>query len=225
MKSWEVPFIGTRVLYALEQHIVAEKKKTLAYAPCCSIVQSSGMGKSRLLDEFSKKHFLIPINLCRKEASGKYDPPSLLSWSVIYMFLVFPPPDHVIRDLLTHCDNDGMLHFLTVLFETTTTVITNDLKEARSRSERITKFREFMKEGQSTTGVGKKRRDFYTRIVVAVNAVSRICQSNFIFLHFAEEDQASETQGSAGRIGSAHSAPRPTEQPRNQQPSRCLRFI
>jgi hypothetical protein len=89
------------------------------------------------------------------------------------MFLGFPPPDNVIRDLLTKCDEIGMLHFLIVLFERTTAVITNDLKEARSRSERITKFREFMKEGQSMAGVGEKRQDFYDEIAATVQAVSQ----------------------------------------------------
>ncbi|KAH9065663.1 hypothetical protein EDB87DRAFT_1592316, partial [Lactarius vividus] len=65
-ESWKTPFIGKRVLQALEQHIIGERKKPLAYDPYCSIVQSSGMGNSRLLDEFSKNHFLIPANLRRK---------------------------------------------------------------------------------------------------------------------------------------------------------------
>jgi hypothetical protein len=33
------------------------------YARLLPIVQSSGMGKSRLIDELSKKHFVVPINL------------------------------------------------------------------------------------------------------------------------------------------------------------------
>jgi hypothetical protein len=40
------------------------------YARYCSIVQSSGMGKSRLLDELSKKYFMIPINLRSKATTG-----------------------------------------------------------------------------------------------------------------------------------------------------------
>ena len=50
-------------LKALKTHVSQQMKMGKAYARYCSIVQSSGMGKSRLLDEFSKEHFLIPINL------------------------------------------------------------------------------------------------------------------------------------------------------------------
>ncbi|KAH9081566.1 hypothetical protein EDB83DRAFT_2214337 [Lactarius deliciosus] len=117
----------------------------MAYGPYCSIVQSSGMGKSRLLDEFSKTHFLIPINLCRKEANG------------------FPPPDDAIRNLLTQSDENGMLLFLVVLFQKTAKVIT-ELTNVTSRSERITKFREFMADGQTVASVGAKRRSFYDEI-------------------------------------------------------------
>ncbi|KAH9178630.1 hypothetical protein EDB89DRAFT_2239238, partial [Lactarius sanguifluus] len=124
----------------------------MAYGPYCSIVQSSGMGKSRLLDEFSKTHILIPINLRRNEAGG------------------FPPPDDAIRNLLTQSDKNGMLKFLIVLFQMTTRVITNKLKEADSRSERIRRFREFMREGETMASVGEKRRKFYNEIALAVVA-------------------------------------------------------
>ncbi|KAH8998873.1 hypothetical protein EDB86DRAFT_3075930 [Lactarius hatsudake] len=149
-KSWKAQFFGDRVLSALGQHVIVEKRKPSAYGPYCSIVQSSGMGKSRLLDEFSKNHFLIPVNLRRKETTG------------------FPPPDDAIRDLLTQIDENGMFRFLTVLFEKTTRVITDELKGATSRSERITKFREFMTDGQTMASVGEKRRTFYNEIAADV---------------------------------------------------------
>ncbi len=74
---------------------------------------------------------------------------------VCHLFLGFLPPDDAIRNLLTKSDENGMLHFLIELFQRTTSVITDDLKEARSRSERITKFREFMTNGQTMASVGK----------------------------------------------------------------------
>jgi hypothetical protein len=40
------------------------------YARFLAIVQSSGMGKSRMIDEFSKTHFVIPFNL-RDQYQGK----------------------------------------------------------------------------------------------------------------------------------------------------------
>ncbi|KAI9430149.1 hypothetical protein H4582DRAFT_2064096 [Lactarius indigo] len=53
--SWSAEFIRHLPLVALEMH-------------------SSGMGKSRLLDEFSKKHFMIPINLRPEDARGVSHP-------------------------------------------------------------------------------------------------------------------------------------------------------
>jgi hypothetical protein len=63
MRSWETPFIGTTTLRALEEHVLEVVSNELLYGPYCSIVQSSGMGKSRLVDQFAKTNFLIPLNL------------------------------------------------------------------------------------------------------------------------------------------------------------------
>ncbi|KAH9169716.1 hypothetical protein EDB89DRAFT_1908362 [Lactarius sanguifluus] len=65
--SWTTKFIGKGPLWTLEKHVHEQMTLEKRYACYCSIVQSSGMGKSHLLDEFSKQHFLIPINLCPKD--------------------------------------------------------------------------------------------------------------------------------------------------------------
>lgn len=74
VQSWSAPFIGG-ALQALLDHVNTERRKEGAYTSFCSIVQSSGMGKSRLLDELSKTHFLIPVNLHETETRGVYDSP------------------------------------------------------------------------------------------------------------------------------------------------------
>ena len=73
---------GGLVLKALEAHVFKQMTNPHTYARFCSIVQSSGMGLSRLLNEFSKIHFLIPINL-RPENSH--------SASILFLFLFFFP--------------------------------------------------------------------------------------------------------------------------------------
>ncbi|KAH9175272.1 hypothetical protein EDB89DRAFT_349519 [Lactarius sanguifluus] len=165
MRSWWTPFAGEHVLEALTDHIAEERRKKGSYVPSCSIVQSSGMGKSHLIDEFSKTNFLIPINLHRSGARG------------------FPPPDDAVRDLLTQPNPVGRnktfvrsLHFLVALFQRAANVITNDLKGASSRSERIRRFREFMTDGQTMSSVGTKRRKFYKEIVddVEINGESTV---------------------------------------------------
>ncbi|KAH9051699.1 hypothetical protein EDB87DRAFT_1582246 [Lactarius vividus] len=70
--SWSAEFIGHLPLVALEMHVCDQMKLVETYARYCSIVQSSGMGKSRLLDELSKKHFMIPINLRPEDARANH---------------------------------------------------------------------------------------------------------------------------------------------------------
>ncbi|KAH9052552.1 hypothetical protein EDB87DRAFT_1692195 [Lactarius vividus] len=116
---------------------------------------SSGMGKSRLLDELSKKHFMIPINLRPEDARG------------------FPPADDVVRDFLTHVDkkNKNMHvlslsranHFFHALFLTTAEVVADF--PVRSRAERIQRFRAFMSEDQSMSSSGPKRSRFYKDVI------------------------------------------------------------
>jgi hypothetical protein len=73
VNSWNAEFIDEGPLDGLKSHIAHQlSKKSVGkiYAHYCSIVQSSGMGKSRLLDEFSKCFFLIPINLRPTNSEG-----------------------------------------------------------------------------------------------------------------------------------------------------------
>lgn len=42
---------------------MVDRDPSSLYARLLPLVQSSGMGKSRLIDEFSKKYFVIPFNL------------------------------------------------------------------------------------------------------------------------------------------------------------------
>ncbi|KAI9430204.1 hypothetical protein H4582DRAFT_1820313, partial [Lactarius indigo] len=122
------------------------------YGRYCSIIQSSGMGKSRLLDEFSKSYFMIPINLRHSEGQG------------------YPPADHKVRNFLT----DGgrviphssakylMQHFLLALFDKTAVV----LKEmGPTKFERIQNFRDFMSKDQSMGSAGKNRNKFYEEVI------------------------------------------------------------
>jgi hypothetical protein len=82
-----------------------------------------------------------------------------------------------------------MLHFLCVLFERTIAVVTKEFKGARTRSERITRFRDFMSNGQTRASVGAKRKAFYEEIAAAVGRVSCFYRLIFyIFLHFTEDE-------------------------------------
>ncbi|KAI0253795.1 hypothetical protein BJV78DRAFT_130947 [Lactifluus subvellereus] len=85
--SWTAEFVNAAALKGLQCHVIREMDESNNYARFCSIVQSSGMGKSRLVDEFSKDHFLIPINLRESDSKG------------------FPPTDDAVREFLTQFDS------------------------------------------------------------------------------------------------------------------------
>ncbi|KAH9051446.1 hypothetical protein EDB87DRAFT_1582551 [Lactarius vividus] len=160
-----------------ETHIRDQMKLVETYARYCSIVQSSGMGKSHLLDELSKKHFMIPINCAQKM-------PEVCHFHFTFMVLKpgllgFPPADDVVRDFLTHVDkkNKNMHvlslsranHFFHALFLTTAEVVADFL--VRSRAERIQRFRAFMSEDQSMSSSRPKRSQFYKDVITKATKV------------------------------------------------------
>jgi len=110
------------------------------------------------------------------------------------MFPGFPPPDHAIHDLLTGSkkvdeEKSLMIHFLTVLFEITKRVLETKLIGANNRSERTTRFRDFMTSGQNFKRVGPQRQSFYEDIVREVEEVSYAYRLTFVFSHFTEDQE------------------------------------
>ncbi len=85
MMAWSQDFQGSGVK-ALEQHIwhylAVKSVMRYPYTAFMSITQSSGMGKSRLIDEFSKTHFVIPLNL--RDPSSIGIPSSSLAAELVY---------------------------------------------------------------------------------------------------------------------------------------------
>jgi len=73
-KSWEYPFQGNAAS-GLWEHIETHYKPShhRVYAHYAAIVQSSGMGKSRTVDELAKDHFVIPLNLREATSTGACD--------------------------------------------------------------------------------------------------------------------------------------------------------
>jgi hypothetical protein len=173
--SWNANFIdsGRLVLNALEAHVSKQMTNPHTYARFCSIVQSSGMGKSRLLDEFSKNHFLIPINL-RPENSHSA---SILSFFLYFYgytrLLGFPPADVAVRVFLTNYDSDDpeiqqksyprACHFLLSLFVHTADLVVT--LGADNKDDRVVKFREYMSKGQTFVTAGTNRLKFYADVV------------------------------------------------------------
>ncbi|KAH9974206.1 hypothetical protein BJV77DRAFT_1056083 [Russula vinacea] len=64
MESWGVKYVGN-AHYLLYEYLADFREFKNIYARFTSIVQSSGMGKSRTVDELSRKHLVVP--LCLRE--------------------------------------------------------------------------------------------------------------------------------------------------------------
>lgn len=69
--SWGTPYIG-KAKKALWNHITGHytPDSSAVYAHYSAIIQSSGMGKSRLVHELALEHFCIPINLREAGSTG-----------------------------------------------------------------------------------------------------------------------------------------------------------
>ncbi|KAH9172091.1 hypothetical protein EDB89DRAFT_2070070 [Lactarius sanguifluus] len=139
--SWTTDFVGKGLLQALEKH-------------------SSGMGKSHLLDEFSKEHFLIPSTCARRIAKAS------------------PTDDEVRKFLTNNQEYQGRNiskssymrahYFLKALFCVTTETITKldaPSEGGAKRTYHIDKFRIFMSYGQSMGSSRIQRVNFYREVV------------------------------------------------------------
>ncbi|KAJ2932221.1 hypothetical protein H1R20_g4870, partial [Candolleomyces eurysporus] len=168
--SWKVRYVGD-VAKALSSYLhgVANEATLNLYARYASIVQSSGTGKSRAVDEMSKEHFVIPINLRAPGTTG------------------YPPPDEILQSFLcrtgqgTQDDRYSLFcAFLQALFQTTVLALDNGLGldsgegefNDNDRPEEIaSKFRKHMSSGMSANGHGPYRIGFYKLVTDEMNKV------------------------------------------------------
>ncbi len=67
--AWTTQYLGDapEVLWT---RIKKAMKQANLYAKYLAIVQSSGTGKSRMIEELSKKHLVIPVNLRGPNETG-----------------------------------------------------------------------------------------------------------------------------------------------------------
>ncbi|KAF9510403.1 hypothetical protein BS47DRAFT_1348098 [Hydnum rufescens UP504] len=156
--AWSVPYIGSshRVLW---QKIREIKMRSLEdwYSHVLPITQSSGTGKSRMIDELSKEHLVIPIVL--RDSDGMIPPPDIA------------PRDWFLQPSTPERAQKCAIAFLMALFETTKEIIggIDDLTPSSSSKEVpatiSAKFRWFMAHNQMYTSTGNLRWSFYERVV------------------------------------------------------------
>ncbi|KAF8345733.1 hypothetical protein F5887DRAFT_154644 [Amanita rubescens] len=152
--SWERPYDG-EAAEALWTHIEDHYNPTRnnVYAHFCSVVQSSGMGKSRTVDELGKKHFSIPINLRDERSNG------------------YPPADHQVRDFLTTKSTEAVSYrraccFIDALFQYTHYILENEFDSKWGIEKVASEFRIRMTAGQTMNEHNEFRRGFYQKVVL-----------------------------------------------------------
>ncbi|KDQ51683.1 hypothetical protein JAAARDRAFT_210966 [Jaapia argillacea MUCL 33604] len=154
-KSWYREFVGDAAT-ELWKHIVKFSNSPKPYARFCAIVQSSGMGKSRLVDELSKTTLVIPINLRERGTAG------------------FPPADDQVRDYLSEIAPAQDLYFrhcafLAALFSQTAETVAEDAfqraLEGHDMRRVASAFRARMSDGMTFRSHGPFREAFYQRVI------------------------------------------------------------
>ncbi|KAF8637024.1 hypothetical protein AX17_003093 [Amanita inopinata Kibby_2008] len=165
LKSWYAPYIGDahRIFY---DNATKRSQNDTFCVRYQSIIQSSGMGKSRMIDELSKEHLVIPINL-RMSGTG-----FLPGDRGVLEFLNYQPFSPVKAYIRSHA-------FLIGLFHATFTVLcdfANNIAEESSEERRkilSAKFRKYMSDGQTFGRHGPNRVKFYTEVIQRANEFIR----------------------------------------------------
>ncbi|KZT22737.1 hypothetical protein NEOLEDRAFT_1137521 [Neolentinus lepideus HHB14362 ss-1] len=149
-RSWNTDYVGGYA-QTLWKYIQSNMDREDVYARYLAIIQSSGTGKSRTVDELSKTHLVIPMNLRNSGSHG------------------FPPPDHNVAYYL--CTPGGpevlgirMSDFLQALFEQTLHVLETEFR--RDVTETVAEqFREYMTAGMTMGKHGASRINFYDEVL------------------------------------------------------------
>jgi hypothetical protein len=194
VRSWSVPYRGN-IAEVVYEYMEFHNNPDL-YARVLTIVQSSGMGKSRMIDELSKHHFVIPLNL-RDGESGRF------FWCLISKFIPltkltgYPASDSKVRSWfktpgLSPAQSDLRCSaFLTALLEKTLEIVEDPQRQIRNAIEKSPNLREdekevalnhypialqeqfrlFMTVGQTFSKQGDLRVNFYDRVIERANEV------------------------------------------------------
>ncbi|PVF97950.1 hypothetical protein CPB86DRAFT_815119 [Serendipita vermifera] len=170
-KGWRTEYVGENhhVLWEhlMESCSVSEKEKV--YAFCSSIVQSSGMGKSRLVAKLSEEHVVIPC--CLRMVDDGY-----------------PPADEDARDFLTERVEGGDVYslrvqaFLMALLLVTRQILETHFQDPSPPGEkRIADFmRKYFEDGGLKTSHSDKRKEFYKAVVCSAKEILKQGKSEIV---------------------------------------------
>ncbi|KAG6876815.1 hypothetical protein C0992_011653 [Termitomyces sp. T32_za158] len=164
-KSWVYPFIG-QASEVLKQTVMFYAKSAAGggcSARAIPIVQSSGTGKSRMVDQLAKDMLVIPLNLRPPQSRG------------------FPPRDPEIQSYLSVSGTENnvkqkWLSFLSAVFRYTKNYLETiddklrEIPDSPLKEPLAAKFRFLMSYGLSFGSPGKHRIEFYHTILSMVRS-------------------------------------------------------
>ncbi|EUC63782.1 G2/mitotic-specific cyclin cdc13, putative [Rhizoctonia solani AG-3 Rhs1AP] len=159
----DLPQLFKKVMdeYIGSSHMCSNKR---AYNRSITVIQSSGMGKSRLVDELGNLEFTIPINLRGELAQGGN---------------TYPPPDRDVRGYFDNPDTKGdevlqaeFAVFLAVLFDFIALKV-NEIGQGQTGVELAVKWAKYIKDGQNSETVGAHRSKLYADVVQGARNVLR----------------------------------------------------
>ncbi|KAI0274350.1 hypothetical protein BGY98DRAFT_935949 [Russula aff. rugulosa BPL654] len=178
VRAWDTPFEGDAADLLLESIPMYLEEGMSLHA---NIVNSSGTGKSRMVDEVAKKIITVPMCLRENGNRGFTLLFSLFVGALMTNLIGFPPPDTALRDRMPKdswtgnllCSIFAVLHgrLEAIASEmpmlTTSTNLTSHERDERASAVRqhqevlASAFRDLLTRGQSLEQSNAYRRSFY----------------------------------------------------------------
>ncbi|KAF8749259.1 hypothetical protein RHS01_10250 [Rhizoctonia solani] len=160
---------GHSLKSAFEDHTLLPTGQAAANRPynwSISVVQSSGMGKSRMVEEAANTVFTIPINIREKLPEGRISDISAAGQNIREFFLK--------RQSLSDKQQqaDYML-FFKLLFDKTHEVV-QDCFSGITGSDLALAWAKYLNNGQNIVEVGTKRKLFYDSVIKDADLVSSV---------------------------------------------------
>jgi hypothetical protein len=205
LKAWEVTYLGnsSQVLRVTinEMNRTRWKKPNMNFVP---IVQSSGMGKSKTVDELAKFVFTLPFNLRAADQDGL----SCFTCHAVHLHTHtvagFPTADNKIRDTL-HVQLTGSgketrdhlrcryLGFLSYLFDAVRQEL-SAFDKKQTPEELASKWRTYL--------VSECRRDaLYDKVVKNYVSAARMFGLCWFLIFFVKHSSVKATEGEASAAG------------------------
>ncbi|KAF8684561.1 hypothetical protein RHS04_01240 [Rhizoctonia solani] len=135
-----------------------------AYNWSISVIQSSGMGKSRMVEEAGNTVFTIPINIREQMPENKK---------------AYPPPDICVRTYFEARRNESdekqridYMLFLCKLFDKAQELVKEHCS-GLTGPDLARSWATYLREGQKDEAVGSNRRQFYDNVVESANKASQ----------------------------------------------------